>query len=205
MADKKDKPLLPNKSPKGNYQIWVIMISIAVIFGIFYLNTFSDLPEKTYDEFVQMVRSNDVSKVLLIKNQDIVEITLRPEALQNAKYKQELEQSPLGVSPKGPHFKVKIVSPDRFDVQFGELRNKDSNAGKIEYDATNRETRRFRQNGSVRVDSGSAKAHRRARSVVRDQVFRVVARQVVPAPQCLDTAGGRVGEQFHGAGGPPRR
>lgn len=139
MADKKDKPLLPNKSPKGNYQIWVIMISIAVIFGIFYLNTFSDLPEKTYDEFEQMVKSNDVSKVLLVKNQDIAEITLRPEALQNTKYKQELEQSPLGINPKGPHFKIKIVSPDRFDAQFDQLRRKDSNASKIEYDTTNRE------------------------------------------------------------------
>ncbi|HEX5167803.1 MAG TPA: ATP-dependent zinc metalloprotease FtsH [Cyclobacteriaceae bacterium] len=139
MTDKKDKPLLPNKPPKGNYQIWVIMVSIAVIFGIFYLNNFSELPEKTYDEFEEMVKSNDVSQVLLIKNQDIAEITLKPEALQNAKYKQELEHSPLGVSPKGPHFKVKIVSVDRFDAQFEQLRSKNTNASNIEYKTTNRE------------------------------------------------------------------
>ncbi len=140
MADKKDKPLIPNKAPKGNYQIWVIMISIAVIFGVFYLNNFSDLPEKSYDEFVQMVKSSDVKKVMLIKNQDIAEITLKQEALQNAKYKQDLEETPLGVSPKGPHFKVKIVSADRFDAQFEELRNKNPNAtSNIEYETTTRE------------------------------------------------------------------
>lgn len=139
MADKKDKPLLPNKAPKGNYQVWVIMISIAVIFGVIYLNNFSDLPEKSYDEFEQMVKSNDVSKVLLIKNQEIAEVTLKSEALQNAKYKQELEQSPLGVNPKGPHYKIKIVSVDRFDAQFGQLRGTNKNAANIEYESTNRE------------------------------------------------------------------
>ena len=139
MADKKDKPLIPNKAPRGNYQIWVIMISIAVIFGVFYLNNFSDLPEKSYDEFEQMVKSNDVKKVMLIKNQEIAEITLKQEALQNAKYKQDLEDTPLGVSPKGPHFKVKIVSVDRFDAQFEELRAKSTNASNIEYETTTRE------------------------------------------------------------------
>src|SRR3970040_2332400 len=140
MADKKDnKQLLPTKPPKGNYQIWVIMIAIAVIFGIIYLNHSSDLPEKTYTEFEQMVRSSDVSKVLLVKNLEIAEITLKPEALQNAKYKQDISQSPLGIDPKGPHFKVKIVSVDRFDEQFDQLRNSLPAASSIEYESTNRE------------------------------------------------------------------
>lgn len=141
MADNKkdNKQLLPTKPPRGNYQIWVIMIAIAVIFGIIYLNHSSDLPEKNYAEFEQMVKSNDVSKVLLVKNLDIAEVTLKPEALQNAKYKQDISQSPLGVDPKGPHFKIKIVSPDRFDEQFDQLVKDNPNAASIEYDSTTRE------------------------------------------------------------------
>lgn len=141
MADNKkdNKQLLPTKPPRGNYQVWVIMIAIAVIFGIIYLNHSSDLPEKNYSEFEQMVKSNDVSKVLLVKNLEIAEVTLKPEALQNAKYKQDISQSPLGVDPKGPHFKIKIVSVDRFDEQFDQLVKDNPNAASIEYDSTNRE------------------------------------------------------------------
>ncbi len=121
MADKKkenNKPLLPGKPPRGNYQIWVILASLGVIFMIFYLNNSSELPEKNMTELEQMVSANDVKQVVLVKNMDIAEITLTSDALKNAKYKTDLEKSPLGVNEKGPHFKVKIVSVDRFDEQF---------------------------------------------------------------------------------------
>ena len=57
MADKKEnnKPLLPTKPPKGNYQIWVIIATIAVIFGVMYFNSANSLKEVDYDEFKQMV------------------------------------------------------------------------------------------------------------------------------------------------------
>lgn len=125
MADKKqDKPLLPNKSPRGNYQIWVILASLGVIFAIFYLTNSSELPEKQMKDLEQMVTSNDVKQVVLVKNMDIAEITLTADALKNAKYKADLEKSPLGVNEKGPHFKVKIVSVDRFDEQFQDILRK---------------------------------------------------------------------------------
>lgn len=140
MADKKDnKQLLPNKPPKGSYQVWIIMIALAVILGVVYLNNASDLPEKSFSEFEQMVKSNDVKEVLLIKNQDVAEITLTPEALQNEKYRKDLEKGPLGINTKGPHFKIKIVSKDRFDAQFDDLRKKNPEAAKIKYDVDTRE------------------------------------------------------------------
>src|SRR6187431_1570600 len=98
MADKKDnnKPLLPNKAPRGNYQIWVILATIAVILGVMYINNSSDLKEVTQSEFEKMVESGDVRKVTLIKNQEMVEITLTSEALKNAKYRQDITEGPLG-------------------------------------------------------------------------------------------------------------
>ena len=68
MADKKEnKPLLPSKPPRGNYQIWVILATIAVIFGVMYINNSSDFKEVTQYEFEQMVKAGDVRKVALIK------------------------------------------------------------------------------------------------------------------------------------------
>ena len=99
MADKKDnnKPLLPTKPPRGNYQIWVILATVAVIIGVMYFNNSNNLKEIDYDTFKQMVSSGDVKKVVLVQNRKFVEITLKPEALQNAKYKQDLN---IGEGPR---------------------------------------------------------------------------------------------------------
>ncbi|HEY0655754.1 MAG TPA: ATP-dependent zinc metalloprotease FtsH [Chryseosolibacter sp.] len=141
MADKKEnKPLLPNKAPRGNYQIWVILATIAVILGVMYINNSSDLTEINQYRFEQMVKDGDVKKVTLIKNQEMVEITLTTEALQNAKYRQEITESPLGgSSANGPHYKLPITSIDRFDEKFEELVKKVSDEKRPEYNSTTRE------------------------------------------------------------------
>jgi cell division protease FtsH len=70
-----------------------------------------------------MVRSRDIKKLVLIKNEEMVEITLKAEALQNAKYKQEIEKtsSPLGFNANGPHYKLKIGSVEKFEDRYEEL------------------------------------------------------------------------------------
>jgi AFG3 family protein len=141
MADKKnDKPLLPGKPPRGNYQIWVILATIAVILGVMWINNSSDLKEITQREFETMVRSGDVRKVTLIKNQELVEITLKSEALQNAKYRQDITEGPLGGSNAGgPHYKLRITSIDRFDEKYEELTEKLSEDNKPEFNTQNKE------------------------------------------------------------------
>jgi cell division protease FtsH len=141
MADKKEnKPLLPNKAPRGNYQIWVILATIAVILGVMYINNSSDLKEVTQSEFEKMVESGDVRKVTLIKNQEMVEITLTSEALQNAKYRQDITEGPLGGSnATGPHYKLPITSIDRFDEKFEALTKRIDSAKVPEYNSTTRE------------------------------------------------------------------
>ena len=71
MADKQkdNKPLLPSKPPRGNYQIWVILATVAVIIGVMYFNNSNNLKElEDYDTFKQMVTSGDVKKVTLVQN-----------------------------------------------------------------------------------------------------------------------------------------
>ena len=141
MADKKDnnKPLLPNKPPRGNYQIWVILATIAVIFGVMYINNSSDLKEITQGQFEQMVKDGDVRKVALIKNKDIVEVTLTAEALQNAKYRRDVEEGVLGSNSNGPHYKLTITSIDRFDEKYQEMIDKLPQANLPEYTPETRE------------------------------------------------------------------
>lgn len=120
MADKeKEKKIIPPKVPKPNYQMWVILTLVAVILGISWLNRSGELVEIQSSRFEDMVQARDIKRIVLIKNEELIEITLKPEALQNAKYKQEIEKnSPMGVKPNGPHFKYKIGSIDKFYEQY---------------------------------------------------------------------------------------
>ncbi|HEY3403429.1 MAG TPA: ATP-dependent zinc metalloprotease FtsH [Ohtaekwangia sp.] len=126
MADKnkENKPLLPNKPPRGNYQIWIILATIAVIFGVMIFNQTNSAEEITRDKFNQMLESGDVQKVVLVQNQKFVEITLKPEALKNAKYKQDIKEGWGGSSSSGPHFVMKVVDPGIFDKEFNDYLDK---------------------------------------------------------------------------------
>ena len=118
MADK-EKERNSSKVPRPNYQMWVIMALVAVILGISWLNRSGELGEIQSSRFEDMVQARDIKRLVLIKNEEIVEISLKPEALQNAKYKQEIEKSsPLGIKPNGPHFKYKIGSIEKFYEQY---------------------------------------------------------------------------------------
>jgi cell division protease FtsH len=120
MADKPRQKKNPLGGPgRGNYQIWVILILIATIFGFTYLSKSNSAVTISKNEFEQMIRSNDVKEVVLIKNKDLVEVTLKEEALQNTKYKLDLENS--FTSPTGPHYKFKILDPKIFDDDFKEV------------------------------------------------------------------------------------
>ncbi|MEP5362367.1 MAG: ATP-dependent zinc metalloprotease FtsH [Reichenbachiella sp.] len=121
MADKPRKNST-NQPNKPNYQIWVILGLMAFIFGISYFSNNNSAVEISFKRFEQMVLSNDVEKVTLIGNQKIVEVTLKAEALQNSKYKIQLEQqNRFGVQNTGPQYFFKIESIDIFASKKKEL------------------------------------------------------------------------------------
>jgi len=120
MADKeREKKIVPPKVPRPNYQMWIILALVAVILGISYFNRTAELVEIQANRFEDMVQARDIKRLVMIKNEELVEITLKAEALQNAKYKQEIERSsPFGVNPNGPHYKLKIGSIDKFQDNY---------------------------------------------------------------------------------------
>ncbi|MEO9485850.1 MAG: ATP-dependent zinc metalloprotease FtsH [Ekhidna sp.] len=119
MPDKKRKDA---PKPRPGIQGWLIGGLLALVIGLTVFSNDSGAVTTTYRSFEKMVRSNDVQKIVLIKNQDFIEITLKPEALSNTKYKIELEQNKSILnSGGGPHYKVEIVSIDKFVKDFEEL------------------------------------------------------------------------------------
>ncbi len=134
MTDKKKK-IMPKGPQKPNYQVWIIVTLLVVIFGVTYFNKTSSMISITKHRFEAMLKSNDVQKIVLIKNQEYVEITLTPDALQNAKYKAELENnSPFGIS-NGPHYKWEVPSIETFTRSYEEIMDELDESERIDYTA----------------------------------------------------------------------
>lgn len=112
------KPTSGGKKP--NNQIWIFISLIIVFFAISFLNnTGSGIPI-TPTRFEEMVKSNDVGRIVYIRNQTLVEITLKQEALSNAKYKTELESTRVFGMSSGPHYVLKnyYSSADSFSEYY---------------------------------------------------------------------------------------
>jgi AFG3 family protein len=121
---------------RGKYQIWIISAMLAVIMGFTYFsksNAALTIPERRFEE---MLLSNDVEKIILIKNKDLVEVTLKPDALQNSKYKLELEDNRLIT---GPHYKFKIVDAKIFNDNFNRIQEKISEERRLNYEIEERQ------------------------------------------------------------------
>ncbi|MCU0357577.1 MAG: ATP-dependent zinc metalloprotease FtsH [Cyclobacteriaceae bacterium] len=139
MADKNNNKFIPPKAPRGgNYQLWVILVTLAVIMGVMYLSSSNNLKEKEMRDLKAMIESRDVKRVILIKDKEFVEVTLTASALQNAKYKEEIAEGPMGQNVSGPHYKVKIISVDNFDRWYNDLVSKIPEADRPEYKAETR-------------------------------------------------------------------
>ncbi len=133
-------PLMPKGGPKGNYQLWVILGTIALVIGLMYINNANAIKETDMLDFKSMVSARDVKKVVLIKNLEYVEITLKAEALQNTKYKAELEENnAMGLTANGPHYKLNIGSIEGFEKEFQEMNDRLPAAEKIAYTVEKRD------------------------------------------------------------------
>lgn len=104
------------KKKKPRYWIWVLVGFIAFILVISWINRGAPIFEIQQSRFSSMVEQKAIKKIVLVDNEKVVEVTLKPESLQNAVYRTELERinSPFGIEPNGPHYMMRIASADKF-------------------------------------------------------------------------------------------
>ena len=90
MKKNSNKKIINNNN--FNNQIWIVfLISIFIYLSFGFFSTKPITID--YNRFQKMIKSHDVSKLVVIKNQEIIEITLKEESLLNSTYKDELELS----------------------------------------------------------------------------------------------------------------
>jgi AFG3 family protein len=136
--DKERKDKMVPKGVKPNYQMWIILLLVAVILGVSYFSRISEVPEIQVSRFTDMVERKDIKKIVLIKNEEQIEITLKAEALQNSVYKNELEKRPLGLTDTGPHYRMKIGSIDKFYEQYDQITKNIPRDQKVDIQVDNR-------------------------------------------------------------------
>lgn len=133
MAEEQKKKMGGIPPQKPGYQIWVIITAIIVIFGVTYLNGSNTTTTITKRKFEDMMLANDVREVILVRNQNLVEITLKEDALQNAKYKNDIGDRGPFSGNRGPHYVYKVPSLEIFDREFDEMEKRMPEGNRIGY------------------------------------------------------------------------
>ncbi len=131
---KNNKKSILENQPKFNNQLWLIFIISSVLYLSYTL--FSTNPIRIdYNRFEKMIKSHDVSKIIVIKNKEIIEITLNEDALLNSTYKDELESSNLIMNTDGPHYQLEVSSIESFEKRYFDLINtlKKENNKEVQY------------------------------------------------------------------------
>ena len=133
MADKpkRDKKIM-GRPNRPNYPMLVIfsLLALVIIFAYF---TNNNHPVKiSENDFESMALSNDVKSIELFSKQDLVYITLKPEAMANSKYSLELNDRGPFNNKTGPHYMLVIVDSQNFLDKLEEINSKLSGQ-KIEY------------------------------------------------------------------------
>jgi AFG3 family protein len=139
MADKLDNngKISPKMPKKPNFQVWIILTLIGVVVGMTYFSKSTTAQDITQRRFERMLEAHDVKGILIVPNQKIVEVTLRPHALEDPKYKAELDKNPF-VSESGPHFKFNVIDPEEFRKSFEEQQRSASDSEVVEYQVRDR-------------------------------------------------------------------
>lgn len=141
MSEKsKNKKFIPKPPQKPNFQLWLIITAVIVLIGVTWFNQNNAVIEITTKRFEDMMLSNDIEKVVVIYNQNYVEVTLKEEALQNQRYKDELEAQNRFYNVAGPHYKINVASVENFIERYNEIEQKLPEDERIGYTAKKEES-----------------------------------------------------------------
>ncbi|QIL75829.1 ATP-dependent zinc metalloprotease FtsH [Hymenobacter sp. HDW8] len=117
---KKKKPMLPTPTPRPSMQLLVLGGLVLFIFAMFYFNRSNSTTDIDQQRFEQMLLAGDVRDVLLV-NDRMVEVTLKPEAAKSAKYNDELSRRGPLTLEQGPQFAFRVVDGKTFKEDLDKI------------------------------------------------------------------------------------
>ena len=116
------KPTGSKGNPKKPFNFyWIYAIIGIVLIGINLFQYNSTERKTTWDKFVnEMLKTNEVQRLVVVTtgNESKVEIFIKPDALQQEKYKAIRED---GFSGQGPHYFLKIGTIEQFNSDLNRV------------------------------------------------------------------------------------
>jgi ATP-dependent metalloprotease FtsH len=108
-------PKKPNLSkPPFNFY-WIYGIIVAILIAVQIMNFSGGLEEvKSSDFFENMLKQHEVARIVVIPNEQLAEIYIDSKFLALPKYVK------VSKHPKGPHYKLKILSVESFKADLTE-------------------------------------------------------------------------------------
>ncbi|BDD07980.1 ATP-dependent zinc metalloprotease FtsH [Fulvitalea axinellae] len=112
------KRIVPKTPQKPNMQVWVIVALLLLVFGLTWFNSSNSAQPISQTKFEQMLEKGEIQKVVAVKNQDLVEIFLKKDALKKEENKElDKNRSPFGLD-EGPQYYLKVLTWDDFEKRF---------------------------------------------------------------------------------------
>ncbi|PSR53668.1 peptidase M41 [Adhaeribacter arboris] len=136
-SNKKKKINIPNNPPRPTMQMWVLAALVFLIFGIAYFNRSNSTIAINQQRFEEMMLSRDVKSLVMV-NGRLVEVSLKEEALQNDKYRQELTGRGAFALEQGPQYHLPIISPEVFKEDFDKIQENVPKEERIGFEIENR-------------------------------------------------------------------
>ena len=127
-----------NLPPIPNSQSWVIIVLLTVILATIYFNKMNTIISISERRFETMMLKNEVKEVVLIVNKDLVEVTLKPEVLEQEPYKSELEEHNYWAANSNPVYSFRTPSSQVFNDNFKAIETKIEPDQRIGYTAKER-------------------------------------------------------------------
>jgi len=106
---------------KLKYLVWAAIILMGLLITIAYFNRSSIPIEILPNRFEELVENGDIKKIIIFKNQEVVDIYLTKEALQKAKYSLEFQNNRPTFKDGEPHYRMEILDAGSFMHQLKEL------------------------------------------------------------------------------------
>ena len=107
------------QSPRS--QTWTIILLLIVVISFLYLNRRQATITISQQRFETMMLNKDVKEVVLITNQNMVEVILKPASLTQEPYKTELNKRISLAIEQVPHYSFRIPSAQIFNENFKAL------------------------------------------------------------------------------------
>ncbi len=135
MSENKNKTNF-RPSPKGNYQIWLLVALVALIVGLTYFNKSSATIEITRNRFEKMILAGDVKEITVVQGR-MVEVSLTTDAMGKKEYKRDIAERSTFSLQQGPHYHFQVTSGDAFATYWTNLQEKHNQAKEIGYRVDN--------------------------------------------------------------------